>query len=220
MENRTRRGDSPRLVLQNMLTLYDCLPSGNAYKVRLLLAQLEIPSRRVELDVTKGETRTPEFLAKFPNGRVPAIEFEDGRLLFESNAILCYFAEGTPLLPTDRTGRAQVLQWLFFEQYSHEPYIAVRRFLLMYPDLADERRALMDRLLRLGNQALAIMDAHLQGHDFFVGGRYSIADIALYAYTHVAHQGGFELAGFPSISNWLERVQAQPHHLPITEAPA
>jgi len=201
-----------------VLRLYDCLPSGNGYKVRLLLRQLRIPFQRIELDITKGETRTPEFLSKFPNGRIPAVEFDDGRLLFESNAILWYFAEGTPFLPEDRTDRAQVLQWMFFEQYSHEPYIAVRRFLLMYPGLDDERRALMDRLLRLGHQALAVMDAHLQRRAFFVGQRYSIADIALYAYTHAAHEGGFDLSQYPAISNWLDQVKAQPNHLPITEA--
>ncbi len=203
-----------------MLRLYDYLRSGNGYKVRLLLRQLQIPMRRIELDITKGESRTPEFLSKFPNGRIPAVEFDDGRLLFESNAILWYFTGGTPFLPEDRTDQAQALQWLFFEQYSHEPYIAVRRFLLMYPELDDERRVLMDRLLRLGGEALAVMDSHLQRRAFFVGERYSIADIALYAYTHVAHEGGFNLSPYRAISNWLDRVKAQPNYLPITEAPS
>ena len=203
-----------------MLRLYDYLPSGNGYKVRLLLRQLQIPMRRIELDITKGESRTPEFLSKFPNGRIPAVEFDDGRLLFESNAILWHFAHGTLFLPEDRTDQAQALQWLFFEQYSHEPYIAVRRFLLMYPELDDERRVLMDRLLRLGGEALAVMDSHLQRRAFFVGERYSIVDIALYAYTHVAHEGGFDLSPYRAISNWLDRVKAQPNYLPITEAPS
>jgi len=203
-----------------VLRLYDYLPSGNGYKVRLLLRQLQIPFQRTELDVTRGEARTPEFLCKFPNGRIPAVEFDDGRLLFESNAILWHFAQGTLFLPENRTDQAQVLQWLFFEQYSHEPYIAVRRFLLMYPELDDERRVLMDRLLRLGGEALAVMDSYLQRRAFFVGECYSIADIALYAYTHVAHEGGFNLSPYPAISNWLDRVKAQPNHLPITEAPS
>lgn len=203
-----------------MLRLYDYLPSGNGYKVRLLLHQLQIPTRRIELDITKGESRTPEFLSKFPNGRIPAVEFDDGRLLFESNAILWHFAHGTVFLPADQTEQAQVLQWLFFEQYSHEPYIAVRRFLLTYPDLDDERRVLMDRLLRIGAEALAVMDSHLQRRTFFVGERYSIADIALYAYTHIAPEGGFELSQYRAISNWLLRVKAQPNHLPITEPPS
>ncbi len=203
-----------------MLRLYDYVPSGNGYKVRLLLRQLQIPMRRIELDITKGESRTPEFLSKFPNGRIPAVEFDDGRLLFESNAILWHFAHGTLFLPEDRTDQAQALQWLFFEQYSHEPYIAVRRFLLTYPELDDERRVLMDRLLRLGGEALAVMDSHLQRRAFFVGERYSIVDIALYAYTHVAHEGGFDLSPYRAISNWLDRVKAQPNYLPITEAPS
>src|SRR5271168_4141525 len=133
-----------------MLTLYDFLPSGNGYKVRLLLTQAGILFRLVQLDITKGETRTPEFLAKFPNGRIPAVEFDDGRRLFESNAIICYLAEGTPLMPTHPFERARMLQWLFFEQYSHEPYIAVARFLTMYPDSPDERRAGLARIMKLG----------------------------------------------------------------------
>jgi glutathione S-transferase len=202
-----------------MITLYDYLPSGNGYKVRLALTQLGIPFERVELDIIKGETRTPEFLAKFPSGRIPALELDDGRLLFESNAILWYFAEGTPLLPADRFERAQVLQWMFFEQYSHEPNIASRRFLVMYPQLQDERRALLDRMLRAGYAALGVMERRLRAHDFFVGVGYTIADIALYAYTHVAHEGGFSLTDFPAIRSWLDRVRTQPRHILITERP-
>jgi glutathione S-transferase len=205
-----------------MPTLYDFLASGNGYKVRLLLTQLGIPFRRVEIDIMKGESRTPEFLAKFPNGRIPAVEFDDGRRLFESNAIICYFAEGTPLMPTHPFERGRMLQWLFFEQYSHEPYIAVARFLAMYPDSPDERRAGLARIMKLGYDALAVMEGHLRGDDskpreWFTGGRYTIADIALYAYTHVAHEGGFDLAGFPAVRAWLDRVRAQPRHIPITQ---
>lgn len=199
-----------------MIRLYDYLPSGNGYKVRLLLTQLGIPFERIEFDIVQGETRTPEFLAKFPNGRIPAIEFDDGRRLFESNAILWYFADGTPLLPEDRFVRAQVLQWFFFEQYNHEPNIASRRYLVMHPQVRDERRALMDRMLRLGNDALAVMEAHLKANEWFVGGCYSIADIALYAYTHVAGEGGYDLAPYPAIRAWLARVSARPGHIPIT----
>jgi glutathione S-transferase len=200
-----------------MIRLYDYLPSGNSYKVRLLLTQLGIPFERVDRDIIKGETRTPEFLAKFPNGRIPAIELEDGRLLFESNAILWYFADGTALLPEDRFTRAQTLQWLFFEQYSHEPYIAVARFLAMYPQVADERRAGLARIMKLGNDALGVMEAHLKSHDWFIGDRYSIADIALYAYTHVAGEGGYELSAYPATRAWLGRVCAQPRYIPITQ---
>ncbi|MFZ1887804.1 MAG: glutathione S-transferase family protein [Candidatus Binataceae bacterium] len=201
-----------------MIKLYDYLPSGNGYKVRLLLTQLDIPFERIELDIVKGETRTPEFLAKFPNGRIPAVEFEDGRRLFESNAILWYFAEGTPMLSADRFARARGLQWLFFEQYSHEPFIAVARFLAMYPQVADERRADLARIMRLGYDALGVMEAHLSSREWFTDGKYSIADIALYAYTHVAGEGGYDLEPYPAVCAWLRRVGAQPNHLPITQA--
>jgi glutathione S-transferase len=202
-----------------MIRLYDYLPSGNGYKVRLALTQLGIPFERIELDIVKGETRTPGFLAKFPNGRVPAVQLDDGQLLFESNAILWYLAEGTPLLPADRLERARVLQWMFFEQYNHEPNIASRRFLVMYPQVKDERRVLLDRMLRAGYEALGVMERHLGSHGFFAGGGYTIADIALYAYTHVAHEGGFSLTDFPAIRSWLQRVRAQPRHILITERP-
>jgi glutathione S-transferase len=200
-----------------MIRLYDYLPSGNGYKVRLLLTQLEIPFERVELNILKGATRTPEFLAKYPNGRIPAVELDDGRLLFESNAIIMYFAEGTPFLPADRFERAETLQWLFFEQYSHEPYIATVRFLVMYPQVKDDRRQILDMMRRRGHDALTVMERHLKSRDSFVGARYSVADIALYAYTNVAGEGGFDLSGYPAVRAWLDRVKSQPHHIPITE---
>jgi len=206
-----------------MIRLYDYLPSGNGYKVRLLLTQLQIPFERIELDITKGSTRTREFLRKFPNGRIPAVEFDDGRRLFESNAIMWHFAETSPLVPKDPFERARALQWMFFEQYSHEPYIAVARFLAMYPDHRDERRAGLPRIINGGYDALGVMESHLGGggegdhaREFFVEGRYSIADIALYAYTHVAHEGGFDLANYPAIRDWLACVKSQPRHIPIT----
>ena len=201
-----------------MIRLYDYQQSGNGYKVRLLLTQLGIPFERIELNITKGETRTPEFLRKFPNGRIPAVEFDDGKLLFESNAIILYFAEGTPFLPTDRFLRAQVFQWLFFEQYSHEPYIASVRYLVIHPEVQDARRSILEPLMRpRGYDALGVMEGHLKSREWFVGERYSIADIALYAYTHVADEGGFDLAGFPAVRGWLERVKSQPRHIPITQ---
>jgi glutathione S-transferase len=201
-----------------MIRLYDYLASGNGYKVRLLLTQLAIPFERFELDITKGETRTPEFLRKFPNGRIPAIELDDGKLLFESNAIISYFADGTPFLPGDRFQRAQVLQWLFFEQYSHEPYIASVRYLMIHPEVQDPRRTILDTLMRpRGYDALGVMEGHLKSREWFVGERYSIADIALYAYTHVADEGGFDLAGYPAIRAWLDRVKSQPRYIPITK---
>lgn len=202
-----------------MVRLYDYLISGNGYKVRLLLTQLAIPFERIELNITKGETRTPEFLRKFPNGRIPAVELDDGKLLFESNAIISYFAEGTPFMPADRFQRAQILQWLFFEQYSHEPYIASVRYLVMHPDVADPRRAILDSMMRpRGYDALGVMEGHLKSREWFVGERYSIADIALYAYTHVTDEGGFDLADYPATRAWLERVKSQPRHIPITQS--
>ena len=151
-----------------MLRLYDYLPSGNGYKVRLLLHQLGIPFERVEMDILRGETRTPEFLAKNPNGRIPTLELEDGSHLAESNAILCYLADGTPFLPADRLERARVLQWMCFEQYSHEPNIATVRF-WYHSELTDERRALLPAKRELGEAALRVMDGHLRTRRFFVG---------------------------------------------------
>lgn len=201
-----------------MLRLYDYLPSGNGYKVRLLLSQLGVPFERIELDIIKGETRTAEFLAKFPNGRIPAVEFDDERLLFESNAIIMYLAEGTPFLPADRFERAQVAQWLFFEQYSHEPYIASVRYLVIHPQVQDPRRGIIDMMRQRGYDALGVMERHLRSREWFVGARYSIADIALYAYTHVADEGGFDLSPYLSIRGWLGRVKSQPMHIPITKS--
>jgi glutathione S-transferase len=201
-----------------MLTLYDYLPSGNGYKVRLLLSQLGIPFRLIEKDILKGETRTPEFLAINPDGRIPAIVFEDGRRLAQSDAILFYFAEGTPLLPADRFARAEALQWMFFEQYSHEPQIAVARF---WVHSLGKRKDWVDRLQekwQKGYQALDAMERHLDGRKFFVGERYSIADIALYAYTHVAEEGDFDLGRYPHIRAWLDRVADQPGHVLITQS--
>ena len=201
-----------------MLTLYDYLDSGNGYKVRLLLHQLEIPHRRVELDIDKGETRTAEFLAKNPNGRVPALALDDGACLAESDAIIWYLAEGTPFLPNGKLARAQTLQWMFFEQYSHEPYVATPRYILRHLPADHPRRAeLPDRQAR-GCAALGVMETHLAATPFFVGGRYSIADIALYAYTHVADQAGLDLAPYPALRAWLARVAAVPRHIPITQA--
>ncbi len=201
-----------------MIRLHDNLSSGNGYKARLLLAQLGVPFERVEYDIDRAETRTPEFLEQVnPNGRVPVLELEDGRLLPESNAILFYLAEGTPFLPHDRFGRAQVLSWMFFEQYSHEPNIATPRFWVTHRvEMNEERRLSLETKRRLGYDALGVMEEHLSKNDFFVRDRYSIADIALYAYTHVAPEGGFDLEGFPAVRAWLERVAAQPGHVPIT----
>jgi glutathione S-transferase len=199
-----------------MLRLYDYLESGNGYKVRLLLHQLGIPFERVELDIVKGETRTPAFLAKNPNGRIPTLELEDGTTLPESNAILWYLAEGTPFLPAERLARAQALSWMCFEQYSHEPNIATLRF-WTHAGLLEQRAALVPGKREAGVAALGVMEGHLAKRSFFVAERYSVADIALYAYTHVAEEGGFALAPYPAIRAWLARVAGQPRHIPITQ---
>ena len=203
------------------MILHDNLASGNGYKVRLLLAQLGVPFRRIEYDITRGETRTPDFLGRInPNGRVPVLETDTGEFLAESDAILFYLAEDTPFFPAGRLERARVLQWMFFEQYSHEPNIAVARAWVHVfgLEMTEERRLALATKRKLGYDALGVMERHLSGNDFFVGGRYTVADIALYAYTHVAHEGGFDLAGYPAVRAWMGRVTARPGHVPITQA--
>jgi len=199
------------------MRLYDYWESGNCYKVRLLLNQLGMPFERVAVDILQGETRQPDFLAKNPNHRVPLVEWPDGRCLAESNAILFFLAEGSSLLPTDPWDRAKVLQWMFFEQYSHEPYIAVVRFWHFAGMVEANEDALPEKMER-GYHALDVMESHLASNDFFVADQYSIADIALYAYTHVAHEGGYDLAVYGSVSAWLDRIAAQPGHILITDA--
>jgi glutathione S-transferase len=189
--------------------------SGNCYKLQLLLDQLGREYRWVDVDSAHGATRTSDYLAKNPNGKVPLLELEDGRRLAESDAILCWLADGTPFLPDDRWLRAQTLQWLFFEQYSHEPCIAVARFIRGWLPAEHPRQAEVPALLQKGRQVLAVMEQHLAGREWFVGDSYGIADIALYAYTHCAGDGGFELADFPNIRDWLARVRAQPGHTPM-----
>ena len=190
-----------------MLTLYEQHDSGNCYKVRLLLSHLGRPYRTVAVSSLDGSTRTAAFLAKNPIGKVPTIEFEDGRCLAESNAILLHFAEGTRLLPQDAYDRAKAYEWLFFEQYSHEPAIAVRRALTLYPERRrDATPQRMAQLLAAGERALAVLNNRLAHADWFAGSAFSIADIALYAYTHRADEGGFELAAYPAIVRWVAQV--------------
>jgi len=194
--------------------------SGNCYKVRLLAHQLGLPLELVDVDILKGESRTADFLARNPNGRVPTVEFDDGRTLPESNAILFYLAEGTRFLPDDRMARAQALQWMFFEQYSHEPYIAVARFWQSIKQGGyEEKKDSFPLWHERGYQALSVMERHLADHDWFAGGRYSIADIALYAYTHVAHEGGFDLAPYKAIGRWMNRIRSAPGHVPMDWRP-
>jgi glutathione S-transferase len=199
-----------------MLTVYGDLDSGNVYKVRLLLAQLGIPYRRVDTTQNRDETRTPQFQAINPIGKVPTVVFDDGRMLSESGAILFYFARDTALFPGDAWDQASVLRWMFFEQYSHEPYIAVNRHWKLHLPPAEQAQLaqrIADNHAR-GELALAVMEQQLGGNDWLAAGRHTIADIALYAYTHTAAEGGFDLARYRGIRRWLERVRAQPDHVP------
>jgi glutathione S-transferase len=201
-----------------MLRLYDFLDSGNGYKVRLLLRLLGRPYQWVPIDILRGESRTPEFLAKNPNGRIPLLEFPDGRCLAESNAILFHLSEGTALLPSEAFQRALVLQWLFFEQYSHEPNIATVRFWKRHDMIGEDNRTLLALKVEQGHAALAVMQRQLAQRDYFVADQFTIADIALYAYTHVAHEGGFDLAAYPAVQAWLTRCAARPGFAAITES--
>jgi len=195
------------------MRVYGMSTSGNCHKVRMTLEALGLPYEWTETDTVRGDTRSAQFLAMNPNGKAPVLEIEPGNYLPESNAILCYLAEGTPLLPAERLPRARVMQWLFFEQYSHEPYIAVARFLRRFHPDPGSQKALAESKMAGGYRALEVMEKHLASNPYFVGGSYSIADIALYAYTHVADEGGFDLARFPAVQAWLARVRAQPGYV-------
>lgn len=201
-----------------MLKVYGDHNSGNCYKVELLLTQLRQPFQWVDVDISKKQSRTPEYLKKNPNGKIPLLEIEPEVYLAESNAILHYLSEGTPLLPTDRLQHAQVLQWLFFEQYSHEPYIATARYIMRYLGSPPQYDKALAEKRAPGYAALDVMERHLASRPFFVGERYTVADIALYAYTHVAHEGGFDLSGYRSVNSWLERVRSQRGHVPMGPA--
>ena len=196
------------------MLLYDSAVSGNCYKVRLLLAHLELPYERVELDVVDRSNRPDVLGALNPALRVPTLVLDDGRALAESNAILWWLGEGTDYVPADPFERAQVLQWQFFEQYDHEPNVAVARFwLTKRPGEADSER--LATWQGGGHRAIAAMERQLTDHDFLVGDRYSIADISLYAYTHLAHEGGIDLDGYPAVREWIERVSSVSRHTPI-----
>jgi glutathione S-transferase len=198
-----------------MLRVHGMAQSGNCHKVRMVLEALGRPYAWTEIDVVGGATREAAFLAMNPNGKVPVLEIEPGVYLAESNAILWYLAEGTPLLPGDTLSRARVLQWLFFEQYSHEPYIAVARYLRKFHPDPVAQRAVAESKMGGGYRALGVMESRLAAEPFLVGGRYGIADVALYAYTHVAGDGGFDLKRFPAVRAWLHRVQTQPGYTPM-----
>ncbi|MFN3767691.1 glutathione S-transferase family protein [Ectopseudomonas guguanensis] len=196
-----------------MFKVYGDYRSGNCYKVKLMLHLLGKPYEWVPIDILKGETQSEAFLAKNPNGKIPVLELEDGTYLWESNAILNFLADGSEFLPREPRLRTQVLQWQFFEQYSHEPNVAVARFIQLYQGMPEERREEHARCLKLGYKALKVMEKQLERTPYLVGEHYSIADIALYAYTHVADEGGFSLEAFPAVRAWLERVASHPRHV-------
>ena len=201
-----------------MVTLHEYSQSGNCYKIRLTAALLGIPLERREYDIQKGETRTPQFLAEVnPNGRIPVLQVGD-RFIPESNAACFYLADGSRLVPEDRFDRADMLRWMFFEQYNHEPNVATLRFWLAFVGeqrLSDLQRSLLPGKREAGDAALRLMDEHLAGRAYLVADRLSLADIALYAYTHVSGEGGFDLAAYPAVTAWLERVAGEPGHLPM-----
>jgi glutathione S-transferase len=200
-----------------MYRLYSFAPSGNSYKVRLLMTQLGLPFELVECDVLQQGTRTPEYLAKNPNGKVPLLELEPNVFLSESGAMLLYLADGTELLPSDKYLQAQVHQWMFFGQFSLDPNLARPRFFISVVKQPEKVQHLLESWYTLGNQALSVMEQHLADRDFFVNNRYTIADIALYAYTHMADQGNYDLTQYPNILAWCDRVASQPNHIKITE---
>jgi glutathione S-transferase len=191
--------------------------SGNCYKIELLMSYLELQYQWVDIDIIAGETRTRHFEMLNPNAKIPVLDLPGGQHLAESNAILNYLADGTEYLPEGRLQRAYVLQWQFFEQYSHEPYIAVARFINKYLGLPEERRQEYETKQEGGHRALAVMEKHLASRQWFVTDAVTIADISLYAYTHVAHEGGFDLAAYPAIRDGLERVAEHPRHVAMNE---
>ena len=204
--------------MSNRIELYGDSISGNCYKLQLACAQLDIDYTWHEIDILAGESRTEKFLAMNPNGRVPLMALPDGRYLSESNAILCYLADGSMLAGDDRFERANILRWMFFEQYSHEPYIATSRFIIQYLGRPEEREGDLESRKGGGYMALDVMEQELTDNDFIANDKYSIADIALYAYTHVADEGGFDLGNYPQIRAWLERVEMQDGFAPMKKS--
>jgi glutathione S-transferase len=201
------------------MRLYDFLPSGNGYKVRLALRWLGVPFEYHEIDILKGESRTPSFLAKNPFGQIPVLELDDGTCLRESGAILMYLAEGTALLPDHKLLRARVLEWMGFEQTHVDGVISRARFRRMYPLVIPTRDHEFEAWHAEGREALAVLDAHLRDRTFLVDERFTIADITLFAYTHCAEQGGFDLSPYEVLHAWFGRVRQQPGFLPIEQAP-
>ena len=201
------------------MRLYAMSGSGNCWKAASLMEQLDIDFEWIETDILNGASRTPEFLARNPNGKVPLLEIRPGQYLAESNAMLCYLADGSALLPAERYARAKVLEWMFFEQYSHEPYIATVRFWVKFLGKQQEWKHKIEAAMERGHAALDVMERQLQHQPFLAGDVYTIADIALFAYTHVADEGGYDLARYAGVRRWLARVAAQPRFKPMRDAP-
>lgn len=191
------------------MKVYGDVQSGNCYKVKLLLSFLAIEHQWCHVDILQGETKTAAFLAINPNGKIPVAVLDEGRILCESNAILGYLAEGSVFLPVDKYAKAKMYEWLFFEQYSHEPFIAVARFIQKYQGMPESRVDEYQRLQPGGNRALSIMNSVLVQNSYLIGKQITIADIALYAYTHVADEGGFDLSLYPNIQDWCQRIEQQ-----------
>jgi len=200
------------------MKLYDYLPSGNSYKVRLILSYLGVPYEHVPINIINGESQTSSFKSKNPAGQIPLLELSDGRSIAESNAIIYFLAEGTPYWPSNAFDQAKCLQWMFFEQYKHEPSIAVARFIHHYA--METREQELPVLTKKGYLALDVMEEHLADNLWFVGGGPTIADISLYAYTHVAGEGGFDMSKYPNIMAWLDRFSDHPKHIRITDEPS
>ena len=197
------------------IKIYGDSISGNCYKIKLLCSELGIDYHWHELDILSGATRTADFLEMNPNGKIPLLELPDGRHLAESNAILCYLAEGTTLAGIDRFERASVLQWMFFEQYSHEPYVATSRFIVRYLGNPPERKTDLEKKRVAGERALGIMELKLRQSPWMTGDRFTLADIALFAYTHVAEEGGFDLGLYPDVMDWIGRIMSRPNYKPM-----
>ncbi|MCK5662920.1 MAG: glutathione S-transferase family protein [Thiotrichaceae bacterium] len=195
------------------MKIYGDIQSGNCYKIKLLLSFLDVEYEWIHVDILAGGTKSASFLSKNPNGQIPVLELEDGRFISESNAILNYLASGSRYLPEDNYGRVKVLQWQFFEQYSHEPYIAVARYIAKYLGLPDERKSEFESKQEGGHKALTVMENQLAKTPYLVGENLTIADISLYGYTHVAHEGGFDLSKYSAIQGWLYKISQQPDYI-------
>ncbi|MEM8674458.1 MAG: glutathione S-transferase family protein [Cyanobacteria bacterium P01_G01_bin.67] len=195
------------------MKIYGDLQSGNCYKVKLVCALLEIEHDWIEVDILAGDTKKPEFLEKNPNGKIPLLELADGRYLSESNAIINFLATGSELLPKNDFDLAKVQQWQFFEQYSHEPYIAVARFIAKYLGLPEERKVEYESKQAGGYKALNVMEQQLKKSKYLTGNNLTTADISLYGYTHVAEEGGFDLTKYPAIQAWIDRIASEPKYI-------